>query len=98
VAGGAVPSRGDPWKFFFLADVMGEYHAGPVWLGAGLGYSTKDQEVRKSGLDIVGDAGVDVFNTRSGRGSVFFEFRSPVGSDRSFDDHHKFLLGFRMLF
>jgi len=97
-AGGAVPSRGDPWKFFFLADVMGEYHAGPVWLGAGLGYSTKDQEVRKSGLDLVGDAGVDVFNTRSGRGSVFFELRSPIGSDRSFDDHHKFLLGFRLMF
>ncbi len=96
--GGAVPSVGEPWKFFFLANAQAEYHAGPAFLGAGLGYSSKDQDVRKSGLDLIGNAGVNVFNSRSGRGSVFFEFRSPVGSGRSFDDHHKFLLGFRMLF
>ena len=42
---------------------------------------------------------VDVFNRWTSMGSIFFEFRGPLGgSDRSFDKHHKFALGFRWLF
>ncbi|MDD8015263.1 MAG: PKD domain-containing protein [Acidobacteriota bacterium] len=97
-AGGAIPSKGDPWKFMFLANALLNVHAGPAFFGGGLGYSTKEQNVRKSGLDIVGNIGVDVFNKYTSMGSLFFEFRSPLGGDRTFDDHHKFALGFRMLF
>jgi hypothetical protein len=32
-------------------------------------------------------------------GSIFFELRAPVlTSDRSFEEHHKLLLGFRYIF
>lgn len=97
-AGGAIPTVGEPWKALFLADAMVEYHMGPAFLGAGLGYSTKEQIRRKSGLDLLGEAGVTVFNSYTSRGAVYFQIRSPLGSNRSFDDHHKFLLGFRWMF
>ena len=97
-AGGAVPFQGDPWKFMFLANALVNVHAGPVFVGGGLGYSSKEQNTRKSGLDAVGNIGVDVFNNWTSVGSIFFEFRSPLGSNRSFDEHHKFALGFRIVF
>ena len=97
-AGGAIPAQGDPWKFMFLANALVNVHAGPVFVGGGLGYSSKEQNTRKSGLDVVGNIGVDVFNNWTSVGSIFFEFRSPLGSNRSFDKHHKFALGFRMVF
>jgi hypothetical protein len=97
-AGGAIPFKGDPWKIMFLANALVNVHAGPVFIGGGLGYSTKEKNIRKSGLDMVGNVGVDVFNSWTSLGSIFFEFRSPLGSNRSFDEHHKFALGFRMLF
>ena len=97
-AGGAVPFQGDPWKFMFLADALLNVHAGPAFIGGGLGYSSKEQNTRKSGLDAVGNIGVDVFNNWTSMGSIFFEFRSPLSSNRSFDKHHKFALGFRMVF
>jgi len=97
-AGGAIPTVGEPWKALFLADAMVEYHMGPAFLGAGLGFSTKEQVTRKSGLDLLGEAGVTVFNSYTSRGAVYFQIRSPLGSNRSFDDHHKFLLGFRLMF
>ncbi len=97
-AGGAVPFQGDPWKFMFLANLMGNVHAGPVYFGAGFGYSSKEQPTRKSGLDGIGQIGVDIFNKWTSMGSLYFEFRTPLGSGRSFDDHHKFALGFRYIF
>lgn len=96
--GGAIPTRGEPWKFFFLANALGNVHMGPVFFGAGFGYSTKEQDTRKSGIDIVGNVGVDIFNTYRTMGSIFYEVRSPLGGDRTFKEHHKFALGFRFLF
>jgi hypothetical protein len=49
-------------------------------------------------LDVVGNIGVNVFNNWTSTGSIFFEFRSPLGSSRPFDKQHKFALGFRMVF
>jgi len=92
------PFQGDPWKTMWLLNLMANVHAGPVYFGAGLGYSTKEQPTRKSGMDAIGQIGVDVFNNWTSMGSVFFEFRSPLGSNRSFDKHHKFALGFRYIF
>jgi hypothetical protein len=98
-AGGAIPTQGEPWKFMFMANLLANVHAGPAFFGAGLGYTSKEQAVRKSGLDWVTNVGVDVFNRWTSMGSIFFEFRGPLGgSDRSFDKHHKFALGFRWMF
>jgi hypothetical protein len=69
-----------------------------MFIGGGLGYSSKEQNTRKSGLDVVGNIGVNVLNNWTSTGSIFFEFRSPLGSSRSFEKHHKFALGFRMVF
>jgi hypothetical protein len=97
-AGGAVPLQGEPWKFIFLANALVNVHTGPMYIGGGLGYSSKEQNTRKSGLDVVGNIGVNVFNNWTSTGSIFFEFRSPLGSNRTFEKHHKFALGFRMVF
>jgi hypothetical protein len=98
-AGGAIPMQGDPWRFMFLANLLANVHAGPAFFGAGLGYSTKEQNTRKSGMDWVTNIGIDVFNNWTSVGSIFFEFRGPLGGgDRTFDKHHKFALGFRFIF
>jgi len=99
LAAGVAPRlKGDPWRTFFLANALLNLHAGPAFIGGGLGYSGKDQVTRKSGLDLVGQVGVDLFGRGRSAGALFFEFRSPLGGDRSFDDHHKFALGFRYIF
>lgn len=96
--GGAVPLHGKPWISMILANVLINFHAKPMFIGGGLGYSSKEQETRKSGLDLVGNIGVEVFDNWTSTGSIFFEFRSPLGGERSFDKHHKFALGFRFVF
>ncbi len=98
--GGALPTQGDPWKAFFMGDLLMNLHLGPaVYLDAGLGYTGKEQIERKSGIDLIGAFGVNIFNNYSNAGSIFAEVRVPViTKDRSFDDHHKLLLGFRYIF
>jgi hypothetical protein len=99
-AGGALPSRGVPWKAFFMGDLLMNFHLGPsVYAEAGIGCSTKEQEDRKNGLDLVGAFGLNIFNNYRHAGSVFAEVRAPIiTKDRSFDKHHKLLLGFRYIF
>jgi len=91
---------GDPWKIVFLANAVANVHLGPaVFIGGGLGYSTKEQDIRKNGLDLVGQFGVNIFNRYNSAGSIFAEFRAPfLTSDRPFNDHYKLLLGFRYIF
>jgi hypothetical protein len=98
--GGAFPTQGDPWKAFFMGDLLMNLHLGPaVYLDAGLGYTGKEQNVRKNGIDLIGAFGVNIFNNYSNAGSIFAEIRVPViTKDRSFEDHHKLLLGFRYIF
>jgi hypothetical protein len=98
--GPAIPTQGDPWKVLFLANAVANLHLGPsVYLGAGLGYSTKEQAVRTSGLDFVGQFGVNLFNHYSSAGSIFAEARIPfLTSNRPVDTHYKLLLGFRYIF
>jgi hypothetical protein len=99
-AGGAMPSQGTPWKFVFLADALLNLHLGEsLYLGGGLGYSTKEQATRLSGFDLVGNFGVNIFNNYSSAGSIFAEGRIPVfNADRVTDLHYKLLLGFRYIF
>ncbi len=99
-AGGALPLYGDPWKSFLMADLVGNFHLGPaVYIDAGLGYTSKEQDTRKNGIDVIGAFGVNIFNNYRSAGSIFAEIRMPaLTSGRSFDLHHKLLLGFRYIF
>jgi surface-anchored protein len=94
--GGAMPFQGSPWKFAFLAEALVNGHYKKSYAGVGLGFSSKSQSMTKSGLDIVAQLGTNVFQTWTKFGSLFLEFRAPVG--RSFKYNHRFGLGFRMLF
>jgi hypothetical protein len=97
--GGGIPVRGEPWTSFVMGNALVNVHAGPAFLAGGLGFSTKEQTTRKAGIDLVGEVGVDLFKVNSSVGSIFFELRAPVlTSDRSYEKHHKLLLGFRYIF
>jgi hypothetical protein len=94
--GGAMPFKGDPWRFAFLAEALVNGHFNKTYAGLGLGFSSKSQTLTKSGVDIVAQLGANVYQTWTKFGSLFFEFRAPVG--RSFSRNNRFGLGFRMLF
>jgi len=96
--GGAVAFKGEPWKSFFMASLVLNVHAGPMFFGGGAGFSTKVKETRNSDAELIGNLGFDLFSTSSSMGSLFGEVRVPVGKGRSFSKHHKLMLGFRFLF
>jgi hypothetical protein len=98
--GGALPTQGDPWKAFFMGDFLMNLHLGPaVYLDAGFGSTGREQNVRKSGVDLIGAFGVNIFNNYTNTGSIFAEVRLPViTKDRDSSNHHKLLLGFRYIF
>lgn len=98
-AGPAFPlTNTDKFNTFFMVNGLFNYHADAAYFGTGLGYTSKDQEDRKSGLDFVGNTGVNIFSNYRTTGSIFFEIRVPVGSGRPFNGLHKLMLGFRMFF
>jgi hypothetical protein len=99
--GGGVPIKGDPWKAFFMGNALLNLHAGPAYLGGGLGFSTNacDRVGYKGGIDLVGELGINLFRSNDSVGSIFGELRAPViTKDRSFEHNHKILLGFRYIF
>ncbi len=98
--GPGIPVQGAPWTMFVMGNALLNLHAGPAFVAGGLGFSTKDQETRKGGIDLVGQVGVELFKgSNSQVGSIFGELRAPViTSGRSFDENHKLLLGFRYIF
>ena len=97
--GGGVPVKGDPWKSFFMGNALLNVHAGPAYVAGGLGFSTKERVGRKGGIDLVGELGINLFRSNDSVGSIFGELRAPViTEDRSFENHHKLLLGFRYVF
>jgi len=98
--GPGIPVTGAPWTMFVMGNALLNVHAGPAFVAGGLGFSTKDQETRKGGIDAVGQVGVELFKgANSSVGSIFGELRAPIiTSGRSFDENHKLLLGFRYIF
>jgi hypothetical protein len=96
--GGAVALKGDPWKSIFLADATINYHAGAVYFGGGIGFTTAVKTTRDADFEIVGRLGFDLFKNPKHSGGLIFQLRWPVGSGRSFADNHKFGLGFRYIF
>jgi len=96
--GGAIALKGDPWKSFFLADATVNYHADAFYFGGGVGFTTSVKQGRDADFELVGRVGIDLFKTPENIGGLIFQLRWPIGSGRSFADHHKFGLGFRFLF
>jgi len=99
--GGAGTTVDGPWKTFFMLNAIVNYHATEtVFIGGGLGYSTAEHEGRKDGIDLIFQGGVVVYEWNpTTTASIFGELRAPIiTSDRSFDDHHKLLLGVRFTF
>ncbi|UCC41164.1 MAG: hypothetical protein JSV96_06995 [Candidatus Aminicenantes bacterium] len=96
--GGAVAFNGEPWKSFFMANALFNLHAGPVFIGAGAGLTTKVKENRNADGELVGNVGFDFLNNYKSIGSIFFEARAPIGKGRNFSKHHKLMFGFRYIF
>jgi len=96
--GGAIAFSGDPWKSFFMANIIFNFHAGPAFIGAGAGLTTKVRETRNADGELIGNIGFDLFNNYKSIGSIFFETRIPIGKGRTFSKHHKLMLGFRYIF
>jgi hypothetical protein len=95
--GGAGTLDLKPWEYFFMANMILNVHAGPVFFGAGAGFSTRVEEPGELDAELIANVGFDVFNYYKTVGSVFFEARGPVGKVRSFSDHYKLILGFRLI-
>ena len=98
-AGGGIPFNGSPWRFVFTAEALVNGHFEKFFLGTGIGFSTPTQPTdpnHKSGVDLVSQVGVDVFDKWTSKGAVFFEFRAPLF--RYFGANYKTGLGFRFMF
>lgn len=96
--GGLSVANSDVWKSIFQAQMLLNLHAGPAYFGGGAGFTTKVKENRNSDAELIGNVGINVIENFTLAGSVFFEVRAPIGEGRSFSDHHKLMLGFRMIF
>jgi hypothetical protein len=97
--GGALALKGSPWKSFFMGQALLNYHFDPAYIGAGIGINTQVREERdQTDVYLVGNIGFNVFNNYTSIGSIFFETQGPIGEGRSFAHHHKYTLGFRLLF
>lgn len=98
-AGAAFTLAGDPFKHHFLSNFLLNGHFGNVYIGAGLGYSTKVREPDwDAGLDIVTNLGFDIYSAFNKKASIFGELRIPMRSDLEFKHAHQILVGFRYLF
>jgi hypothetical protein len=98
-AGPAFPfANTHSFKTYFTVNGLLNFHADRIFIGAGAGYTSKDQDSRESGIDLIGQIGVDIFGSYKTTGSIFAEGRIPLGSNRPSKDLLKLGLGFRMLF
>jgi len=106
--GGAFVLSGEPFVHHFLSNILVNGHFDKFFLGAGIGFSSKVREATlsegvmlaewNSDFDIVFNVGLDVLETATGKGSLFFELRAPIKEGYEFSHYHEFLLGFRYIF
>ena len=96
--GGSLALKNEPWTSFFMANVLMNVHTGPVFFGAGAGFTTKVKESRNADAEIIGNVGFDLFNNYTLAGQLIFETRVPIGEGRSFAHNHKLFFGLRLLF
>lgn len=108
VLGGAFTLSGDPFNHHFLSSFVLTGHFDKFFLGAGFGLSSSVRDATlhgidllpewKSDFDLVLQAGIDVLEIPTGKGSIFVELRAPMGSEFTFEHYHEILLGFRLAF
>lgn len=96
--GGAYSPNDAPWKPFYSVNLLLNFHLGPVFIGAGGVYTTNDKEtIRSQYAEAIANVGFELFDNSRISASIFLEAMGPV-VDLSFQDHHKMMLGFRLLF
>jgi hypothetical protein len=98
----------DFFKSHFLSNFLLNVHFKKFFVGGGFGFSSKvrnavreDDKPRiewKSNIDIVGNAGYQIFKAFNKKGYIFGEIRIPIKKGLKFKYEHAFLLGFRLLF
>ena len=96
--GGGLALDGNPWTSYFMANMLFNVHAGPVFFGAGAGVTSGIREDRNADGEIVANVGFEVGKKPLTKRSFFIEVRAPVGKDRVFSEHHKLMIGFKFLF
>lgn len=87
-----------PWKSFFTANMLFNFHAGPAFLGIGAGITTKIREDRNPDGELIANIGFEILGNKRSVRSFFLEVRGPVGKGRVFSEHNKSMVGFRFLF
>lgn len=88
--GGAVKFGGATWRSFGMASVLLNYYAGEaVYIGAGAGFSSRTRAGQGSAAEIVVDAGYDVIDKVTMKGSIFVEGRFLADT--------KLMVGFRLI-
>lgn len=104
-AGPGIALTGEPFKSFFMGDVVLNARFNKFFLGGGLAYTStiKDYEFDEkpdwtSGLNLVLQTGIEVIRKFNARGSIFLEFQMPLHDSLKVKDYHFFLLGFRYIF
>ncbi|MGE5340888.1 MAG: hypothetical protein ACM3SY_05330 [Candidatus Omnitrophota bacterium] len=97
-AGYAVKLSGERFKSHFLSNLMLNYHMSALFIGAGMGYSSRVRTDNwKAGFNFIGNIGYDI-NIGGHKGAIFGEVRLPVVAGLPLSDAHEFLLGLRYRF
>ncbi len=96
--GGAYTNAGAPWKSFYNANMLLNFHAGPIFIGAGAGVAARDKEtLPQSYVEGVANIGFDTFSFGQTKLSILFEAMGPV-NEYSFEDNYKVIGGLRLTF
>jgi hypothetical protein len=96
--GGAYTSAGAPWKSFFSANMLLNFHIGPVFIGAGYGVTANDKEtLPESYGEAVANIGFDTFRIGKAKVTILFEAMGPT-SEPSFNENYKVMGGLRFRF
>jgi hypothetical protein len=96
--GGAYTDAGPPWKSFFSANMLLNFHIGPVFIGAGYGVTANDKEtLPESYGEAVANIGFDTFRIGKAKVSILFEAMGPV-NELALEEHYKVMGGLRFRF
>jgi len=96
--GGAYTEPRGPWKIFYHGSLLFNLHVGPIFIGAGAGFTTQGKEtLPKSYGEAIANIGIDMFSIGKTKVSILFEAMGPI-TDYSIEDHYKVAGGFRLKF
>ncbi len=101
LAGGGAytPVDSAPWEQqFFTGTLIFNMRAGPIFIGLGGAYTTRYKTTIQDDYgEVITNIGFDLFGKSRTTISIFLEASGPP-IDLSIQDHHKLMLGFRILF